>query len=317
MNATQGAFTNPLKETGMQQSGLLKTEHGFTFRDLNKNGKLDIYEDPRQPVEARIEDLLGQMSLEEKAGLLFINGATINADGSIEEKPGAPGFGRSAVGQIKRQGMTHFNLWQIPAVQVVAAWHNHLQRFAEGTRLGIPITIASDPRNHFNRSIFSMAATEFSQWCEPLGFAASGDAELVRRFAEIVRQEYLAVGIRLALHHLLVDRDRLVGLPRVLVDGGEVLLEGGSVVLLTLGVASGGLAGLLEQPLEYFHRLGGVAFQTLHLQPGRPARHLDQIRGGPGHGGQRQGGGQGGDHDDDGDAGCSHSSPYRPPAPPN
>ena len=83
-----------LDDIVMQQSGVIRTEGGVTFRDLNKNGKLDIYEDPRQPIEARIEDLLGQMTLEEKAGMLFINGAVVNADGSIEDKPGAPGFAR-------------------------------------------------------------------------------------------------------------------------------------------------------------------------------------------------------------------------------
>ena len=45
-----------------------------------------------------------------------------------------------------------------------------------------------------------MAATDFSQWCETLGFGALGDEELVRKFADIVRREYLAVGIRVALH---------------------------------------------------------------------------------------------------------------------
>ena len=191
---------NPLHEITMRQSGLIKTENGFTFRDLNKNGKMDVYEDPRQPIENRVDDLMMQMTLEEKAGLLFINGAVINADGSIEDKPGAPGFGRVAVTQITHQQMNHFNLWQIPGAQIVALWHNNLQRFAEQTRLGIPVTIASDPRNHFTRSIFSMAAMDFSQWCETLGFAAIGDIELVRQFADIVRKEYLAVGIRVALH---------------------------------------------------------------------------------------------------------------------
>jgi beta-glucosidase len=191
---------NQLHEITVQQSSLIKTEKSFTFRDLNKNGKLDVYEDPRQPIESRVEDLLGQMTLEEKAGLLFINGAVVNADGSIEDKPGAAGFGRAAVTQIAHQRMNHFNLWQIPGAQVVASWYNKLQHFAEQTRLGIPITIASDPRNHFTRNIFSMAANEFSQWCEPLGFAAIDDVELVRQFAHIVRKEYLAVGIRVALH---------------------------------------------------------------------------------------------------------------------
>ena len=182
------------------QSGLLKIEDGVSYRDLNKNGKLDVYEDPRQPVESRVEDLLGQMTLEEKAGTMFVNGATINDDGSIEDKPGARGFGRSAVKQVRERRMSHFNWWQIPSVQAAAIWHNRLQRFAEETRLGIPITIASDPRNHFSRNIFSMAASGFSQWCETLGLAAIGEEELVRQFADIVRREYLAVGIRVALH---------------------------------------------------------------------------------------------------------------------
>lgn len=182
------------------QGDLVKTENGFTYRDLNKNGKLDIYEDPRQPIEARVEDVLGQMNLPEKAGMMFINGSVIHPDGSIEDKPGAPGFGGVASSQMTDQKMNHFNLWAIPPAQAVAIWYNNLQKFAEQTRLGIPVTIASDPRNHFSQNIFSMAANDFSQWCETLGFAAIGDPELVKQFAEIVRQEYLAVGIRVALH---------------------------------------------------------------------------------------------------------------------
>ncbi len=200
MNEAHSESFETVNEITRGQSSLVKTEDGFSFRDLNKNGKLDIYEDPRRPVEARVEDLLGRMTLEEKTGLLFINGSVVNEDGSIEEKPGAPGFGMVAAKQITDQKMNHFNLWQIPGAQAVAVWHNNLQRFAEGTRLGIPVTIASDPRNHFTRNIFSMAANEFSQWCETLGFAALDDADLVRQFADIARQEYLAVGIRVALH---------------------------------------------------------------------------------------------------------------------
>jgi beta-glucosidase len=137
-----------------KQSGLMKSKDGVLFRDLNKNGKLDLYEDPRQPIEARVENLLGQMTLEEKAGTLFINGSVVNADGSIEENPETPGFGGVAAVQIADHKMNHFNLWQIPGVNAVATWHNNLQRFAEVTRLGIPITIASDPRNHFHPQHF-------------------------------------------------------------------------------------------------------------------------------------------------------------------
>jgi len=192
--------TNDLNKLVHNKSNLVKEENGFAYRDLNKNGQLDIYEDPSRPIEARVEDLLSQMSLEEKAGMLFINGSVVNEDGSIDEQTGAPGFGRVAKNQMIEQWMNHFNLWQIPGAKAVAAWYNNLQKFAEGTRLGIPVTIASDPRNHFSNTIFSMAATDFSQWCETPGFGALDDPELVRKFAEIVREEYLAVGIRVALH---------------------------------------------------------------------------------------------------------------------
>jgi beta-glucosidase len=121
-------------------------------------------------------------------------------DGSIENPSGEPGYPRGAAPQITDQKMNHFNLWEIPGAQVVASWQNKVQRFAEQSRLGIPVTIASDPRNHFSHNIFSMRAADFSQWCEPLGFAAINDPDLVRQFADIVRKEYLAVGIRVALH---------------------------------------------------------------------------------------------------------------------
>lgn len=173
------------------------------FRDLNKNGKMDVYEDKSQPAEKRINDLLGQMSLEEKAGMMFINGARINDDGSIEDKPatGMFAFAPNALKLMREKKMNHFNLWAIPSPEMVAKWYNKMQKYAEdSTRLGIPITIASDPRNHFSSSVFAMTAVSFSQWCEAPGFAAIGDEKFTRQFADISRQEYLAVGIRVSLH---------------------------------------------------------------------------------------------------------------------
>jgi beta-glucosidase len=83
----------------------------------------------------------------------------------------------------------------------MAEWHNRLQRLAESTRLGIPITISSDPRHAFSDNpATSFMASAFSQWPEPLGLAATGDPALVEQFGDIARQEYLAVGIRVALH---------------------------------------------------------------------------------------------------------------------
>jgi len=179
------------------------TVNGFTFRDLNKNGKLDPYEDSRQPVEQRVNDVLQQMTLEEKAGMMFINGTKVNADGSLDDRPaeGMLAGLMAATKLVDSMKMNHFNLWAIPAPpRELATWYNNLQQYAANTRLGIPITIASDPRNHFSNNIFAMQASRFSQWCEPLGLAAIGDTALTRRFAEVSRAEYVSVGIREALH---------------------------------------------------------------------------------------------------------------------
>ena len=53
------------------QSAPRLTASGIAFRNLNKNGRLDPYEDSRRPIDERVEDLLSQMTLEEKAGLMF------------------------------------------------------------------------------------------------------------------------------------------------------------------------------------------------------------------------------------------------------
>jgi beta-glucosidase len=173
------------------------------YRDLNKNGKMDVYEDPKQSVEARVRDVLKQMTIEEKAGMMFINGARVNDDGSTQDKPakGTFAFAPNALKLMQENKMNHFNLWAIPSMEALAKWYNSMQKFAQdSTRLGIPITIASDPRNHFSANIFAMSAKTFSQWCEPLGLAAIGDEKLTREFADDARQEYVAVGIRESLH---------------------------------------------------------------------------------------------------------------------
>ena len=82
----------------------------------------------------------------------------------------------------------------------IARENNRLQAIAERGRLGIPVTISSDPRSHFQGvGGASVRASGFSRWPETLGFGALDDPMLVRRFAAIVRGEYRAVGIHMAL----------------------------------------------------------------------------------------------------------------------
>jgi beta-glucosidase len=173
------------------------------YRDLNKNGKMDPYENINLPIEKRIDNLISLMNIDEKAGMMFINGTLINTDGSIDKQEGATGMAAripSARDLIVNKKMNHFNYWQAPGVKELALGYNAIQKVAEESRLGIPVTIASDPRHYFSNNVFAMEANGFSQWPEQLGFAAINDPVLTQKFGDIARQEYLAVGIREALH---------------------------------------------------------------------------------------------------------------------
>ena len=127
-------------------------QNGVTFRDLNKNGRLDPYEDPRRPLEERIEDLISQMTLEEKAGLMFHTIMPVGQDGNLVEEPSM--FSPHPTSYfVHEKLLSHFNVHQLPAPRLAAEWHNQLQKLAEQTRLGIPVTISSDPRHGFSHNV--------------------------------------------------------------------------------------------------------------------------------------------------------------------
>jgi beta-glucosidase len=170
---------------------------GRTFRDLNRNGTLEPYEDWRLTSAARAADLVSRMSLEEKAG------AAVHGSAPAPNNP--MGVGRTydttaATVAILTRHVNSMITRLTASPGEFATQSNALQAIAERGRLGIPLTISSDPRSHFQVVIgASSTASGFSQWPETLGFGALDDPGLVRRFASIVRAEYRAVGINMAL----------------------------------------------------------------------------------------------------------------------
>lgn len=177
------------------------TPDGFAFQDLNGNGILDPYEDPRLPPAERTEDLLRRLSLAEKAGLMFHTMASATPSGSLaDDAPRAGRLGTAAL--VGEKFVNHLNVHYLPEPRLTARWVNEIQQLARrASPHGIPVTISTDPRHSFAENWgASFTAVHFSAWPEPLGLAALGDEDTVREFARTARAEYTAVGIRSALH---------------------------------------------------------------------------------------------------------------------
>ena len=224
-------FTQP--ELGARKVEIL-TEGRYQFKDLNKNGQLDPYEDWRLPMEERIADLVGQMTLEEKVGLMFHPNIAVDESGIVkydlspEEKevlrraeeeryagpigPGGQNAGAMAMGQMRRTATAKSYIEEknfrcilnngVAAPDKFANWSNGMQEIAEASRLGIPIVFSSDPRHsaklggHVSgRQYFSHITNGEGQ----VGITAGGDPEMMRRFGEIMADEYRAVGLHMFL----------------------------------------------------------------------------------------------------------------------
>lgn len=183
---------------GHRTSAILHID-GREFKDLNRNGKLDRYEDWRLSAAERSADLLQQMSLEELAGLM-VHG-TLPTSGALGAIGVGGGYdGTKVMHMVADEHVNSFITRLTGNAQFLAEQNNTVQELAEGTRLGIPATISTDPRHHFQEVIGATAVSKtFSQWPETLGFASIDDVQLTRRFGDIARQEYAAVGIREAL----------------------------------------------------------------------------------------------------------------------
>lgn len=171
---------------------------GLRFRDLNRDGQVNAYEDWRLAPEVRAKDLVTRMTLSEKAGQMM--------HGSIPGIGNVVGFSNEGYDipllrpDIEVRYVTSFITRLAVGPRRMAEENNKIQEVAEHSRLGIPLTISTDPRHHFQFILgASSMATGYSQWPETLGFGALRDVRLMRRFADVARAEYRATGIHQAL----------------------------------------------------------------------------------------------------------------------
>ncbi|MBV2223379.1 MAG: hypothetical protein KUL74_00850, partial [Cloacibacterium sp.] len=212
-------------ELGYKSVKILKIK-GLQFKDLNKNGKLDQYEDWRLPYSVRAKDLVSKMTTEEKAGMMLIATTRLENDWSFEKPktqgPIGSGFNEVDLVQdtnmftkqkldypmmmaagttksVEQFHMRNFILRANASTKILAEWSNNLQALCEKNGHGIPAIVTSNPRNHITKDAsigLSVGKTTFSTWPGELGLAATRDLKLIREFADIARQEWSAIGLR-------------------------------------------------------------------------------------------------------------------------
>jgi len=213
-------------ELGAEVKDIIKVK-GRQFKDLNDNGTLDPYEDWRLPVAERVEDLVGQMTLEEKAGLMLID--TLNAECIDGDRASVSATGKDYINNqhmhrlIFRNVVTDkpvcgqpgsgFGATTSVTPAEAATFMNRVQAESEATRLGIPVLYKSNARNHIDaqaRAGINEAAGAFSAFPKEAGIAAAalgeqaertgeatdGDMSVVEDFAGVMAAEWESIGLR-------------------------------------------------------------------------------------------------------------------------
>ena len=177
---------------------------GLKFKDLNGNGQLDVYEDWRQDVDARVKDLYDQMTLEERAGLFYHVNTCGNPMG-VDFADSRYMFGTESVVPDESSSFTSRSMWYYinvlnitshldntngtPAQQIV--YHNAMQALAEDSRLGIPVVISNDREYNAWGGMIDVAHD---------AFGAANDLELSKKLWTAYSLESRAVGIHVVLH---------------------------------------------------------------------------------------------------------------------
>lgn len=196
------------------ESGVkILTIDGLNFKDLNRNGKLDKYEDWRLSVDERAKDLATQMTVEQIAGLMLYSAhqmlpasehgftaGTYNGQLFSKSEANPWDLTDSQKKFLKEDNLRHVLITNVQSAEVAAKWNNTMQAFVESIDLGIPGNTSSDPRHATTADAeFNAAGGEISLWPRELGLAATFEPEIVKQFGEIASAEYRALGIGTAL----------------------------------------------------------------------------------------------------------------------
>ena len=188
-------------------------DNRFAFKDLNRNGKLDPYEDWRLSAGERAKDLASKMSIEQIAGLMLYSGhqaipaaggrfaSTYRGKPFVESGAKASDLTDAQIKFLKTDNLRHILITSVESPETAARWNNNVQALCESLGLGIPANNSSDPRHRTvaDAEYNAGAGGQISMWPGSLGMAATFDPKLVERFGQIAAREYRALGIATAL----------------------------------------------------------------------------------------------------------------------
>lgn len=190
------------------------TVDGYAFKDMNRNGSLEPYEDWRLSAEERAADLASRLPIEEIAGMMLYSshqsvpsGGGMFGGATYNGKPYAQsGAAASDLSDAQKKFLTEDNLravlvTTVESPAVAAAWNNNMQALVESLGHGVPVNTSSDPRHETSATAEYNygAGGEISHWPTSLGLAATFDPALVEEFGRIAAEEYRALGIATAL----------------------------------------------------------------------------------------------------------------------
>lgn len=199
VNQTKGPQIGYCASSGVR----ILEQDGYAFKDLNRNGTLDPYEDWRLSSADRAADLASKMSIDQICGLMIYSSAFVIDDPSLTEQ-------QKSI--LTNDNVRHILISDIASPAVCARWSNNLQAMCESLPLGIPANNSSDPRNYTNGKANTStynhepdgefdpsSSSNISKWPREIGMAATFDMDVIRRHGETVSAEYRALGIVTAL----------------------------------------------------------------------------------------------------------------------
>lgn len=193
MNPNNGKSLGYSKNSGVKLIEVVDGQYTYAFKDMNRNGKLDKWEDWRLDDTTRAKDLTSQLSISEIAGLMLFSAHERHIEDGLTEAQ-KKYLSQDNVRAVLNAGSNN--------VAAAVRWNNEMQSYVEGLTCPIPVNFSSDPRSTAgsgDQYADAISGEEVSLWPSNLGLAATFDTATMYQFSKAVSEEYRAMGIATAL----------------------------------------------------------------------------------------------------------------------